>query len=102
MGMMASVEALKEGSGGLLAVHLLSTVLIETVDSVIVEHSVGSHEIIVEISSVGQLPLCVVQQFISNIDEEVNAMRISDVRVGSEVVGEEELGLFRSGAVLAE
>lgn len=91
---MASIEPLKEGSGGLFAVHLLSTVLIESIDSVVVKHSIGSHEVLVEISSVSQLPLCIMKQLISNIDKEVNPMGIGEMRVGSKVIGKISLGLL--------
>lgn len=100
--MVTAVKALQERGGWLLAVHLLRPVLIEAVDSVVVEHPVRCHEVVVEVTGVGQLPLCVVEQLVADIDQEVDAIHVGEVRIGPEVVGEVDLGLLGGGTVLAE
>ena len=65
------------------------------------EHAVGCHEVLVEVACVGELPLGVVEQLVSDIHEPVDPVDVSEVRVGSKVVADVDLGLFRSGAVLA-
>ena len=102
MRVVAAVETLEEGGGGLLAAHLLGAVLVEAVDAVVAEHAAGSHEVLVEVAGVREFPLCVVEQLVADVDEEVDAVRVGEVCVGAEVVGEEELGLLGRGAVLAE
>lgn len=67
----------------------------------VVEHAVRCHEILVEIACVGELPLCIVQQLISDIHLPIDSIDIGQVRVGSKVVANVDLRLFWSGAVLA-
>lgn len=101
MRVVPAVEALEEGGGRLLAVHLLGPVLVEAVDPVVVERPARCHEVVVEVAGVGELPLRVVQQLVADVDQEVDAVQVGEVRVGPEVVGEVDLGLLGGGAVLA-
>lgn len=100
VGFVAFVEALQEGAGS-SSVELVSSVVVEMVDSVVAHVSLGRHEIFVEIACVGHVPFCLVETLIAEFDQEVNSFNVGDSSIGAEMVSHEDFGLFGSRTVLA-
>ena len=66
----------------------------------IVEDSVGRHEIFVEVAALGVLPLSVVQKLVTDVHLEIDAVEVGQVCVCSEVISKVDLGLLGRGPVL--
>lgn len=80
---------------------LFSAVLVESVDALVVEDSVGRHEIFVEVAALSVLPLSVVQKLVADVHLEVNLVEVCQVSLCPEVVSQVNLGLLGRGPVLA-
>lgn len=101
MRFVSPVKSLEEGRGRSLPVEFLSPVVVEAVDALIVEDSLGRHEVFVKVAGLGVLPLGVMQHLVSNVHHVIDLGEISHVCVGSEVVSQVNFSLFGSGSVLA-
>jgi len=67
----------------------------------IVEDSVGRHEIFVEVAALGVLPLSVVQKLVTDVHLEIDLVEVCQVGLCPEVVSQVNLGLLGRGPVLA-
>lgn len=101
MRLVSPVKSLQEGWSWGLPVQFLSPVVVEPVDAMIVEDSLGWHEVFVKVAGLGVLPLGIVQHLVSNIHHEIDLVEVCQVCVGSEVVSQVNFSLLWSGPVLA-
>lgn len=102
MGFMPLVEGLKEGSRLGFAVDFMSAVVVEVINALVMHSDFGGHKVLVEVTSLCEMPLCVVEHFIANVDHPINFNCVGDVGVGSEVVAHKYFGLFWACSVPSE
>lgn len=69
------------------------------VNTVISYDSARWHQVFVEITSLRVVPFSVVEQFVANINFEINVAEVSHMSVGSEMISDKDFGLFGSGSV---
>lgn len=95
------VKSLQEGWGLCLSVILLGPVIVEPIDSVVIEDSLGWHEVFVKVADLRELPFCVVQQLIADVHSVIDAFEVSQMCISSEVVSQVNFCLLGGGPVLA-
>ena len=100
MRFVSLVKSLQEGWGWSLPVQFLSPVIIEPVDTMIVEDSLRWHKVFVKVTGLSVLPLGIMQHLVSNVHHEIDLGEISYVCIGSEMISQVNFSLLGGCPVL--
>lgn len=95
------VEFFEEWRSWRFSVYLWCSVVLKSVDTLVVQNSLGRHQIFVQVASLTVMELSVMQHLVSKVNQVIDSNQICDLGVSSEMIADVDLCLFGSSSVLA-
>ena len=99
--LVALVELLQERRCRSFSVGLRSSVVLESVDTMVIQSTLGRHQVFVQVASLTVMELSVMQHLVSKVHQVVDSHQICDLSITSEMISDVDLCLFGSSSVLA-